>query len=61
MLFTILSIYIFFMSITLPVIQYYKSKKVKNGYFQDVCIHYYLLLFIIKKNKKNFFLFNIYK
>ncbi|KAG4103067.1 hypothetical protein H8356DRAFT_1288506 [Neocallimastix lanati (nom. inval.)] len=35
MLFTILSIYIFFMSITLPVIQYYKSKKVKNGYFQD--------------------------
>jgi len=35
MLFTFISIYMFFMSITLPIIHYYKAKKVKNEYFQD--------------------------
>jgi len=35
MLFNILSIYILFASITLPVIKYYKSKKERNKYFQE--------------------------
>ncbi|ORY22603.1 hypothetical protein LY90DRAFT_675834 [Neocallimastix californiae] len=35
MIFAVIIIYMFFMSITVPVIQYYMAKKVKNEYFQD--------------------------
>jgi len=35
MVFTVVSIYMFFISITLPVISYFKAKKLKNKYFQD--------------------------
>jgi hypothetical protein len=35
MLFNILSIYILFVSITLPVLKYFKSKKERNKYFQE--------------------------
>jgi len=50
MLFNILSIYILFVSITLPVLKYFKSKKERNKYFQEVSI------LKIKKKKKNFFI-----
>jgi len=37
-LYTNVIIYMIFVSITLPVIQYFKMKTVKNDYFQDVNI-----------------------
>jgi len=42
MFYTTVIIYMIFLSITLPVIQYYKNKAFKNKYFQDVSINYSL-------------------
>ena len=36
MLFAFLAIYMMFVSITLPIIHYYKAKHFKNSYFKDV-------------------------
>jgi len=35
-LFCIVLIYMFFVSVSLPVIQYYSAMRTKNAYFQDV-------------------------
>jgi len=49
MFYTNVIIYMIFLSITLPVIQYYKRKTFKNKYFQDVSalielLNYFIIL-----------------
>ncbi|ORX42570.1 hypothetical protein BCR36DRAFT_400284 [Piromyces finnis] len=43
LVYALISLYMFFVSITLPIIHYYKSKSLKNKYFQNpICsIHYF--------------------
>ena len=47
MFYTNVIIYMIFLSITLPVIQYYKRKTFKNKYFQDVSALIELLNYFI--------------
>jgi len=59
MLFTIVSVYMLFTSITLPVINYYHAKRIRNGYFDDVNFVYFILK--KKKKKKKLKIIYIYK
>jgi len=45
LLFTLVLIYMFFVSITLPVIHYYKAKLLNDSYIQDVNINVYNYFF----------------